>query len=135
MPFASINSTNPRTNPWNFGVICSAFGGGWKTQVFLSRPFWKKFAKKNFFFLLHSYENMSKFIGLQGFFKILMITLVSSPKQHLPKHIQHSVLVYNSHVSISAKNVSGAEFNTKPFKLFSRYFNILKIFYVYENLF
>ena len=37
---------------------------------------------------------MSKFIGWQGFFKILMITLVSSPKQHLPKHMQHSVSVF-----------------------------------------
>ena len=26
-----------------------------------------------------------------GFFEILVITLVSSPKQHLPKHMQHSV--------------------------------------------
>ena len=34
---------------------------------------------------------MSKFIVQQGFFKILMITLVSSPKQHLPKDMQHSV--------------------------------------------
>ncbi len=34
MPFASINPTNPRTNPWNFGGNCSAFGGGWKTQFF-----------------------------------------------------------------------------------------------------
>ena len=25
MPFASINPTNPRTNPWNFGGNCSAF--------------------------------------------------------------------------------------------------------------
>ena len=34
---------------------------------------------------------MSKFIGLQAFFEILMITLVFSPKQHPPKHMQHSV--------------------------------------------
>ena len=34
MPFASINPTNPRTNLWNFGENCSAFGGGWKTQFF-----------------------------------------------------------------------------------------------------
>ena len=94
MPFALINSTNPRTNPCNFGGNCSAFGGGWKTQFFLSRPFWIFF--EFFFFLLHSHENMSKFIGLQGFFKIWMITLVSSPKQHLPKHMQHSVCRYIS---------------------------------------
>ena len=34
MPLASINPTNPRTNLWNFGENCSAFGGGWKTQFF-----------------------------------------------------------------------------------------------------
>ena len=32
MPFASINSIDPRTNLWNFGENCSAFGSGWKTQ-------------------------------------------------------------------------------------------------------
>ena len=36
----------------------------------------KFFCKKNFF-LLHSYQNQSTFMGQQGFFKILMITLVS----------------------------------------------------------
>ena len=34
MPFASINPTHSRTNLWNFGDNCSAFGGGWKTQFF-----------------------------------------------------------------------------------------------------
>ena len=43
------------------------------------------------FFLLHSHQNKSKFIGQQGFFKILMITLFFSPKQHPPKHMQNSV--------------------------------------------
>ena len=38
--------------------------------------------------------DMYYLIGIAfGFFKILMITLVSSPKQHLPKHMQHSVCV------------------------------------------
>jgi hypothetical protein len=34
MSFTSINSTNPRTNPWNFGNNCSAFSSSWKTQFF-----------------------------------------------------------------------------------------------------
>ena len=34
MPVASIDPTHPRTNFWNFGENCSAFGGGWKTQFF-----------------------------------------------------------------------------------------------------
>ena len=44
------------------------------------------------FFLFHPNGNQSTFIGFfEGFFEILMITLVYSPKQHLPKDMQHSV--------------------------------------------
>ena len=43
--------------------------------------------------LLHPHENQSKFLVRQGLVKILMSTLVSSPKQQLRKHIQHSVCV------------------------------------------
>ena len=39
MPFASINPTNPRTNPWNFGGNCSAFWGGW-WLVWFPEIFW-----------------------------------------------------------------------------------------------
>ena len=43
--------------------------------------------------------DMYYLIGIAfGFFKILMITLVSSPKQHLPKHMQHSVCMYVRHI-------------------------------------
>ena len=45
---------------------------------FLSRPFSFFFSKK--FFLPHSYLNRSQINGYQGFFKILMITLISSKK-------------------------------------------------------
>ena len=49
MPFTSINSTNPRTNPWNYREIF------WelailKISVFLSRPFWFFFSKNYFLF-------------------------------------------------------------------------------------
>ena len=50
MPFASINSINPRTNPWNFGGNCSAFGGGWKIQFFWVGHFEFFFQKKYFLF-------------------------------------------------------------------------------------
>ena len=50
MPFASINSNNPRTNPRNFGGNCSAFGVVEKL-FFLSRPFWIFFKKKIFCFI------------------------------------------------------------------------------------
>ena len=71
MPFASIDPTQPRTNSWNFGENCSAFGGGWKTQFF-----WVG----HFDFLLHSYLNQSQINEYQGWNKILMITLISNKK-------------------------------------------------------
>ena len=47
MPFASINPTNPRTNPWNFHEKILRIGGAGKWGFFeaailnfLSRPFW-----------------------------------------------------------------------------------------------
>jgi hypothetical protein len=46
MPFASINPTNPRTNPWNFHEKILRIGGAGKWGFFeaailnfLSRPF------------------------------------------------------------------------------------------------
>ena len=62
-----FNPTNPRTNPWNFGGNCSAFGGGWKTQFF-SRPFWKKkIAKTNcslrFFFFQNGQLKKTEFFN------------------------------------------------------------------------
>ena len=56
IPFPSINPTNPRTNAWNFGGNCSAFGSGWKTQLFWVGHLKNLFCiTKNF--LLHSHEN------------------------------------------------------------------------------
>ena len=52
MPFASINPTNQRTNPWNFHEKILRIGGTAK-WAFFSRPFR--------FFLLHSNEKMSSF--------------------------------------------------------------------------
>ena len=49
MPFASINSANPRTNSWNFGRNCSAFGKVEKLSFFESAIL-NFFSKKNFFF-------------------------------------------------------------------------------------
>ena len=77
MPFASINSTNPRTNPWNFGGNCSAFGGGWKTQFFWVGHFEIFFAKKkkkfasfpwklvNIYRVARSFRNFDDYPGFQ----------------------------------------------------------------------
>ena len=54
------------------------------------RPFWTYFFK-NKFFLLHFYENPSKVLEYQGWYKILMITLLSSQKSPTPNLSAHSV--------------------------------------------
>ena len=41
MPFTSVNSTNPRTNPWNFHDFFWELAV-LKISIFVSRPFWKK---------------------------------------------------------------------------------------------
>ena len=53
MPFASFNPTNPRTNPWNFGGICSAFDEVEKLSFFESAIL-NFFSKKNKFFFASS---------------------------------------------------------------------------------
>ena len=56
MLFTSINSTNQRTNPWNFHEKILRIGGAGKWVFFesailnfLNRPFWILFSKKFFF--------------------------------------------------------------------------------------
>ena len=79
MPFASINPTNPRTNPWNFHEKILRIGGAGKWGFFeaailnfLSRPFWFFFASyqwktqpiyMRYHFLLHYgwfFQNLGK---------------------------------------------------------------------------
>ena len=43
------------------------------------------------FFLLHSYLNKSQINGYQGFFEILMITLISSKKLGVYKIMRNTV--------------------------------------------
>ena len=61
MPFASINSTNPRTNPWNFhkkywelAIL--------KNSVFLSRPFWFFFSEKKYFFASSPWKSVTNYV-------------------------------------------------------------------------
>ena len=51
MLFASINSTNPRTNPWNFHEK-KLRTGVFENLSFLIRPFWVSFQKNIFFCLI-----------------------------------------------------------------------------------
>ena len=78
MPFASINSTNPRTNLWNFGDNCSAFGGSWKTQFFWVGHFEFFFSKKKKIFCFILIQISHNLWDTKNFFEILMITLISS---------------------------------------------------------
>ena len=68
MPFASINPTNPRTNPWKFHEKILRIGGAGKWGFFeaailnfLSQPFW-------IFFCFNISEKPSPFIWGISFF-------------------------------------------------------------------
>ena len=70
MPFASINSTNPRTNPWNFHKKILRISGAGK-WLFFRRPLW-------FFFLLYLIKKAKGFhmkhhffCTMDGLFRIL----------------------------------------------------------------
>ena len=73
MPFASINSTNPRTNPLNFCKIFLRIGYFNKLSFFESAILDFFF---QFFFCVSSPKKSVKLLGYQGLVKILMITLV-----------------------------------------------------------
>ena len=81
MPFASINPTNPRTNPWNFHEKILRIGGAKKWGLY---PFfWVGhfeffFSRKNYFFCFISMKRPKAFIwgiiyfcNIDGFFRIL----------------------------------------------------------------
>ena len=71
MSFASINHTNPRTNPWPFCKKMLRIGDSiMKISVFLSWPFWKRI--------------LFCFIPMKGWVEILVMTLVSSQKSPTP---------------------------------------------------
>ena len=67
MPLTSINSTNPSTNHRNFRVC-----------------------HFEIFFCYIPMKISQSFLGSKNG-SYLMITLVSSSKQHMPKYMQHSV--------------------------------------------
>ena len=62
MPFASFNPTNPRTNPWNFGGICSAFDEVEKLSFFESAILNFFFRKKNFFFASSPWKLVTNYV-------------------------------------------------------------------------
>ena len=79
MPFASINSTNPRTNPIHFHKKILTFGD------FEKHCFFELAILIFFWFCFIPMKTIkSKFLVYQESVKTLMITLVSSQKSFLP---------------------------------------------------
>ena len=77
MPFVSINSTNPKTNPWNFHEKILRVGGAGKWGFFESAILNFFFQEKNIFCFI-SMKTSSPFIWgiihffiIDGFFRIL----------------------------------------------------------------
>ena len=70
MPFASINSTNTRTNPWNFHKNNLRIGD-FEKPSFLCRPFWNFFFQKKKKKLLHPQKiSQSCYLGFKYGWKI-----------------------------------------------------------------
>ena len=63
MPFASINPTNPRTNPWNFHKKILRIGHFEKWPFWTIGHFEFYFSKKKKIFCLISIQNNHKYIG------------------------------------------------------------------------
>ena len=125
MSFASINSTNPRTNPWNFHEKILRIGGAGKWGFFeaailnfLSRPFWFFFASYQwktqpiymmYHFFLHYgwfFQNFGKegrrtFMHTTCFVIILTIYFID----WLSRHITCHSIIANEKVFIFTLNV------------------------------
>ena len=88
MPFASINPTNPRTNPWKFHEKILRIGGAGKWGFFeaailnfLSRPFW-------IFFCFISVKNPALLYEV-SFFSALWMVFPESWKRSCPNFYAH----------------------------------------------
>ena len=93
MPLASINSTNPRTNPWNFHEKILRIGGAGKWEFFeaailnfLSRPFW-------IFFCFISVKNPALLYEVP-FFSALWMVFPESWKRSCPNFYAHDCTWY-----------------------------------------
>ena len=91
MPFASINPTNPRTNPWNFHEKILRIGGAGKWGFFeaailnfLSRPFW-------IFFCFISVKNPALLYEV-SFFSALWMVFPESWKRSCPNFYAHDCM-------------------------------------------
>ena len=110
MPFASINSTNPRTNPWNFHEKILRIGGAGKWGFFeaailnfLSRPFW-------IFFCFISVKNPALLYEV-SFFSALWMVFPESWKRSCPNFYAHDCMC--SPISLDAKAVRVYGYNSK----------------------
>ena len=99
MPFKSINSTNPRTNPWKFHEKILRIGRAGKRGFFeasilnlLSRPFWT-------FFYLISVKNAALSYEI-SFFSALWMVLPESWKRSCPNFYAHDCMYLETEFSV-----------------------------------
>ena len=93
MPFASINPTNPRINPWNFHKKKLRIGIFEKLS-FLGLTILEFFfqdEKKCF----SPIKISQSYLCIKDWVKILVITLVYSKRVSVPNNLLHSVYKYN----------------------------------------
>ena len=95
MPFASINSTNPRTNPWNFHEKMLRIGraGKWgffeaAILNFLSRPFW-------IFICFISVKNPALLYEV-SFFSALLMVFPECWKRSRPNFYAHDCITWQN---------------------------------------
>ena len=112
-PFASINSTNPRTNPWNFHEKILRIGGAGKWGFFeaailnfLSRPFW-------IFFCFISVKNPALLYEV-SFSSALWMVFPESWKRSCPNFYAHDCM----YVLLRTQKTCSADYiNKRPFFL------------------
>ena len=91
MPFASFNSTNPRTNPWNFHKKILRIGGVGKSAFFKSAILKFFFQKKKKFFCVFQCKQPWFSCQLSFFWKFWWLPWFSA-KKHSPKHFSHQFM-------------------------------------------
>ena len=79
MPFASINPTIPRTNLWNFGRNCSAFGDVEKLSFFESAILNFFFKKKKIFFCFIPMKTCQSLLVSKDFSKFWWLPWFPAP--------------------------------------------------------
>ena len=130
MPFASINSTYPRTNPWNFHKKILRIGGAGKWPFF-RQPFWFFFLIKKQTNLLHLIEKTKGFHMRYHFFLYYRWFLQNLRKDFFRTNMHTTVSLILSQSSIVLTNCSN---DLKTFEN-SRFFSLKFAMFNQWNIF